>query len=51
MSAYVLLNLSNGSGEKIRCEALPNILSVCTTSLIKSIIQEYNYRIIFIICH
>ena len=28
MSAHVLLNLLNELGEKIRCEALPSILSV-----------------------
>ena len=28
MSAHVLLNLLNELGKKIRCEALPNILSV-----------------------
>ena len=28
MSAHVLLNLLNESGKKIRCEALPSILSV-----------------------
>ena len=33
MNAYVLLNLLNEFGKKIRCEALP-------TSLINSVIQE-----------
>ena len=28
MNAHVLLNLSNKFGEKIRCEALPSILSI-----------------------
>ena len=28
MSAHVLLNLLNKLGEKIRCEALPSILSI-----------------------
>ena len=28
MSAHVLLNLSNELGKKIRCEAVPSILSV-----------------------
>ena len=28
MSAHVLLNLLNKLGKKIRCEALPSILSV-----------------------
>ena len=33
MSAYVLLNLLNELGEKIRCEALPCILSVSLNEL------------------
>ena len=37
MGAFVLLNLLNESGEKIRCEALPNILSVLT-----SLINEFS---------
>ena len=28
MSAHVLLNLLNGLGEKIRCEAVPSILTI-----------------------
>ena len=28
MNAHVLLNLQNELGEKIRCDALPSILSV-----------------------
>ena len=30
MSVHVLLNLFNEFGEKIRCEALPNILSIAS---------------------
>ena len=45
MSAHVLLNLLNKLGKKIRCEAVPSILSVfpneSPTSLINSIIQEH----------
>ena len=49
MSAHVILNLLNELGEKIRCEALPSILSVSLTSLINSIIQEHECKILFII--
>ena len=35
MSAHVLLNLLNELGEKIRCEALPSILSVFPNELTK----------------
>ena len=45
MSAHVLLNLLNELGGKIRCEAMPSILS----SLINSIIQEHECEILFII--
>ena len=59
MSANVLLNLLNELGKKIRCEALPSILSdarLCRascqfspTSLINSIIYEHECNILFII--
>ena len=35
MSAHVILNLLNELGEKIRCEALPSILSVFPNELNK----------------
>ena len=35
MIVHVLLNLSNELGEKIRCEALPSILSVFPNELNK----------------
>ena len=42
MSAHILLKLLNGMGEKIRCEALPSILSVFPNEFnINSIIQEH----------
>ena len=49
MGPYVLLNLLNELGKKIRCEALWSILSVSPTSLINSVIQEQECKIIFII--
>ena len=49
MSVHILLNLLNELGKKIRCEALPNILLICPTSLKNSIIQEQEYKILFII--
>ena len=49
MSAHVLLNLLNELGKMIRCEALPSILSFSPTSLINSIIQEHECKILFII--
>ena len=48
-SAHVLLNLLNELGEKIWCEDLPSILSVSPTSLINSIKQEHDCKILFII--
>ena len=47
MSAHVLLNLLNELRKKIKCEAC--ILSVFAMSLIKSIIQEHECQILFII--
>ena len=35
MSAHVLLNLLNELGQKIRCQALPSILSVFSSEFIK----------------
>ena len=51
MSAHVLLNLLNKLGKKIRCKALPSILflSVFPPSLINSIMQEHECKILFII--
>ena len=49
MSAHVLSNLLNELGKKIRCEALPSILSVFPTSLINSVIQEHECKVLFII--
>ena len=49
MSAHVLLNLLNDLGKKIRCEALPSILSVFPIELINSMMQEHECKILFII--
>ena len=49
MSAHVLLNLLYELGKKIRCEAVPSILSVSPRSLINPVIQEYECNILFII--
>ena len=49
MSAHVLLNLLNELGGKIRCEALPSILSVSPNEFNNSIIQEHECKILFII--
>ena len=49
MSAHVLLNLLNDLEKKIRCEALPSILSVFPTELINSMMQEHECKILFII--
>ena len=35
MSAHVLLNLLNELGQKIKCQALPSILSVFSNEFIK----------------
>ena len=51
MSAHVLLNLLNEMGKKIRCEAVLSILSVSPISLVNSIIQEHECKILFIIWH
>ena len=51
MSTYVLLTLLNPLGKKIRCEAVPSILSVSPTSLTNSIIKEHECKILFIIYH
>ena len=52
MSVHVLLNLSNELGKKIRSEALPiiiNFIIITLISLINSIIQEHECKILFII--
>ena len=50
MSARVLLNLLNEFGKKIRCEALAeHLIGFHPTSLINSIIQEHECKILFII--
>ena len=51
MSARVSMKLLNELGKKIRCEALPSILSVSPppTSLIKSIVQVHECKILFVI--
>ena len=41
MSAHVLLNLLNELGKRDKMQGLPSILSLFCTSLINSIIQEY----------
>ena len=41
MSAHVLLNLLNELGKRDKMGSLSNILSLFATSLINSIIQEY----------
>ena len=53
MSAHVqvLVNFLNSLGEKIRCEALPNILSGYPTRLISVIMQGHECKILFIIWH
>ena len=48
MSAHVLFNLLNVLGKKIRCEVLPNILSVFPNEL-NSVVQEHECKILFII--
>ena len=57
MSAYVLLNLLNKLGKKIRCVALPSkmrgfakhLIGFPPTSLINSVKQEHKFKILFII--
>ena len=41
MSAHVLLNLLNELGKRDKMRGLPRILSLFSTSLINSIIQEH----------
>ena len=41
MSAHVLLNLLNEFGKRDKMRGLPSILSLFSTSLINSIIQEH----------
>ena len=50
MSAHVLLNLFTELGGKIRCEALPGILSVFPSDVNKfsntgARMQDYNYQL------
>ena len=46
---YIFEFIKNELGKKINCKALPSILSVFPTSLINSIIQEHECKILFII--
>ena len=41
MSAHILLNLLNKLGKEIKCEACQAFFLIFATSLITSIIQEY----------
>ena len=43
MSAYVLLNLLHGLGNRDKMRGMPSILSLFRTSLKHSIIQEHEY--------
>ena len=49
MSAYVLLNLSSELKKEIKCEASQAFYCFFAKSLIKSIIQEHECLILFII--
>ena len=49
MSAHVLLNLLNNLGKRDKMRGLPSILSLFATSLINSLIQEHECKILFII--
>ena len=51
MSVHVLhvVNLLNELGGEIRIEALPSIKSFPPTSLINSVMQEHECKILFII--
>ena len=49
MSAHVLLNLLNDLGKKDKMRGLPSILSFFAKSLINSIKQEHEFKILFII--
>ena len=44
MSAHALLNLLNKLGKKIRCKAVPSMLSVFPSRLINSVIQEHECK-------
>ena len=48
MSAHILLNLLNELGNVINCEACQTFHCFFATSLINSIIQEYDCLILFI---
>ena len=50
MSAHVLLNLLNELGKETKCEAC-RAFHLFFTSLINSIIQEHECKILFIIWH
>ena len=47
MSARVVLNSLNSLGKKDKMDSLPSILSVSPTSLINSIIQKQDCKILF----
>ena len=49
MSAHVLLNLLNELGKKVKCEMGRAIYGFFATSLINSIIQERECKILYII--
>ena len=49
MSAHVLLNLLNELGKRDKMRGLPSNLSLFVMSLINSIIQEHECKILFII--
>ena len=49
MSAHVLLNLSNKLRKSDKMRGLPSILYFFAKSLINSIIQKYECKILFII--
>ena len=51
MSAHVLLKLLNELGKEIKCEACRAFYRFFATSLINSIIQEHECKILFIIYH
>ena len=51
MSVYVLLNLLNELGKREQMWGLPSILSLFRNLLNKVIIQEHEFKILFIIWH
>ena len=51
MNAHVLLNLLNELGKMMKCDACRAFYYFFATSLINSIIQEQECKILFITCH